>query len=113
MGAIRTKEYAADSDAIDDDWLLETETAFRLISVELADCGSPSDSENFVIKSISPTLTKTVTQYSFDLSSDPQTSYVFRFDKDFAAGTTIGLDYANTGTDPIIRIITYEDYGTK
>jgi hypothetical protein len=72
----------------------------------------PTDSENVVIKSKTPGA-NWVTEHTFDPSLSTLQSHVFRFNKLFAAGTTIAVDYANTGTDAIIVGLRYEEKPDK
>ena len=112
MAAIRNKEYALDANAIDDDWTASTTTApFEIIDVVVNFNAAPTTSENFVIKSITAG-SNTIVEDTFDPSLSSAISHVRRLDKVFPAGTTIGLDYTNTDTKNIIRVIRYREITT-
>jgi hypothetical protein len=108
-GAIRNKEYAAvDSGTpVNVDWLNPNGVAFKLIDVVLNLSTAATTSENITIKSITPG-SNSVTEYVFDPSTSSLTSHVFRFDKDFMEGTTIGVDFPNTDADTTV-ILRYQE----
>ena len=107
-GATKNKEYAASATTINDDFTVTGSPAFELIDIVLNFNAAPTTSENIVITSITPG-SNTVTEYTFDPSTSAATSHVFRFDKRFMAGTTIGIDYTNTDTKSITRIVRYQE----
>ena len=111
MGAIREKIYASTSVAVNVDWLNPNGSAFGLIDVFMNIDDVPSDDENLTITAILPDSASTVIPlHAFNPSLSSLQSHDFPFHgRQFPAGTTITVDYTNTGTDAIVIGLTYEE----
>ena len=112
MGAIREKVYAAVvTGAVDVDWLNPNGSAFGLVDVFMNIDDVPTDDEDVTITAILPDSASTVIAlHTFNPSLSAAQSHDFPFSgRQFPAGTTITLDYANTGNDSIVIGLTYEE----
>ena len=111
MGAVREKVYAATSVAVNVDWLNPNGSAFKLVDVFMNIDDVPSDDENVTITAILPdSLSTVIPLHVFNPSLSTAQTHDFPFSgRQFPAGTTITVDYANTGTDAIVIGLTYEE----
>jgi hypothetical protein len=107
-GRTDIKEYPASTSAIDVDFQTPSYTTagLELVDVALKFNTAPTTSEDITIGYITAGGV-TYVQDTYDPSTDSDTDVIRRFDKRFAKGGTITVDYTNTDARSITVAIQY------
>jgi hypothetical protein len=108
FGETKITEYTASTSTIDVDWTAPpgSDAWYKIVDVALKFNTAPTTSENITIGYTTPGTVNYV-QDTHDPSTDSETDVIRRFDKQFAAGGTITVDYPNTDGRSISVAIQY------